>query len=64
MPKDWPEDYVAWDQPMIHHNVLIVLPEHLRSLMGWLAGRRRLDEDITIFNWCEAGAIVVAVVGI
>jgi len=64
MPKDWPEDYVAWDQPMIRHNVLIVLPERLRSLMGWLAGRRQLDEDIIIFNWCEAGAIVVAVVGI
>lgn len=50
---DWPDEYVAWDLPVL----LASVPERLgtpgkqRSLMAWLAGRAPLDAGTTLAPW-------------
>lgn len=52
-PADWPEDYVAWDLPVL----LASVPERLaspggrRRLMAWLAGRGPLEPDVRLEPW-------------
>lgn len=52
-PLDWPEEYVAWDLPVL----LATVPERLRSiserqsLMAWLAGRGPLDGQTKLSAW-------------
>ncbi|MFF5794682.1 maleylpyruvate isomerase family mycothiol-dependent enzyme [Paeniglutamicibacter sp. NPDC012692] len=52
-PLDWPDEYVAWDLPVL----LSTVPERIgssaerRSFMAWLAGRGPLDAEITVAPW-------------
>lgn len=52
-PRDWPEEYVAWDLP----ELLSMVPERLassgdrRQFMAWLAGRGPLDAEATLRPW-------------
>ncbi|MHA7305194.1 maleylpyruvate isomerase family mycothiol-dependent enzyme [Arthrobacter sp. TMN-49] len=52
-PLDWPEEYVAWDLPVL----LATVPERLessgdrRSLMAWFAGRGPLDAATRLSPW-------------
>ncbi|MCC9146796.1 MULTISPECIES: maleylpyruvate isomerase family mycothiol-dependent enzyme [unclassified Arthrobacter] len=52
-PSDWPEEYVAWDLPLL----LATVPERLGSLgqrrefMAWLAGRGPLAPDTKLADW-------------
>jgi maleylpyruvate isomerase len=52
-PVDWPDEYVAWDLPVL----LVSVPERLaepgdrRRLMAWLAGRGPLDPGVRLHPW-------------
>ncbi|MCQ1951446.1 maleylpyruvate isomerase family mycothiol-dependent enzyme [Arthrobacter sp. zg-Y859] len=52
-PADWPEEYVAWDLPVL----LATVPERLgspakqRSFMAWLSGRGPLAPDTKLADW-------------
>lgn len=52
-PSDWPDEYVAWDLPVL----LDTVPERLgsaterRRLMAWLAGRGPLHTTPTLGPW-------------
>jgi len=52
-PLDWPEEYVAWDLPVL----LATVPGRLRSIgdrqqfMAWLAGRGPLQASSTLTAW-------------
>jgi maleylpyruvate isomerase len=52
-PSDWPEEYVAWDLPIL----LAGVPDRLRSpddrrvLMAWVAGRRPSLGDVDLEPW-------------
>lgn len=52
-PADWPEEYVAWDLPVL----LATVPERLasagdrRRFMAWLAGRGTLDTAPALAPW-------------
>lgn len=52
-PGDWPDEYVAWDLPLL----LATAPERLdssnsrRLFMAWLAGRGPLDSGTTLNPW-------------
>lgn len=52
-PADWPEEYVAWDLPVL----LATVPERLgstdrqRSFMAWLAGRGPFAPDTKLADW-------------
>jgi len=52
-PRDWPEDYVAWDLEVL----LATLPERLcsaadrRGFMAWLAGRGPADPTWSLTPW-------------
>ena len=52
-PADWPEEYVAWDLPVL----LATVPERLTSdedrrvLLAWLAGRGPLDPALDLSPW-------------
>jgi maleylpyruvate isomerase len=52
-PADWPDEYVAWDLPVL----LASVPERLaepgdrRRLMAWLAGRGPLDPGVRLDPW-------------
>ncbi|MDJ0314421.1 maleylpyruvate isomerase family mycothiol-dependent enzyme [Arthrobacter sp. H35-D1] len=52
-PLDWPEEYVAWDLPVL----LATAPERIGSsserqlFMAWLAGRGPIDAGATLAPW-------------
>ena len=52
-PSDWPEEYVAWDLPVL----LATVPERLgsaddrRMFLAWLAGRGPLDTAPALAPW-------------
>ena len=51
-PADWPDEYVAWDLPVL----LATVPERLsppdaRRVMAWLAGRGPLDTSVRLTAW-------------
>lgn len=52
-PLDWPEEYVAWDLPVL----LTTVPDRLESsserhsLMAWLAGRGPLSTTTKLESW-------------
>ncbi len=52
-PLDWPEEYVAWDLPVL----LATVPDRLgiagdrRQVMAWLAGRGPLPASATLKAW-------------
>ena len=52
-PADWPDEYVAWDLPVLLATAAERLssPSEQRSLMAWLAGRGPLDATTTLAPW-------------
>lgn len=52
-PADWPEDYVAWDLPVLLASVpaRLASPGDRRRLMTWLAGRGSLDPKVRLDPW-------------
>lgn len=53
LPVDWPDEYVAWDLPILLSSVpeRIGSPAERRSFMAWLAGRGPLDAHTTVAPW-------------
>jgi maleylpyruvate isomerase len=52
-PSEWPEDYVAWELPMLLETVPGRVPglEDRRALLAWLAGRSSLPMEIELSSW-------------
>lgn len=52
-PMDWPDEYVAWDLPVLLATVpeRIVSPGQRRSFMAWLAGRGPLNATPELTPW-------------
>jgi maleylpyruvate isomerase len=52
-PSDWPEEYVAWELPM----VLATVPDRLRrpgdgrQLVAWLTGRSPVPSEVELEPW-------------
>ena len=52
-PSDWPEDYVAWELPML----LATAPtrvhrtDDVRALVAWLSGRWPVPPAIKLDSW-------------
>lgn len=52
-PSDWPEEYVAWDLPLLLRTVPARLsePSERRALMAWLSGRGDLPAALDLEPW-------------
>jgi maleylpyruvate isomerase len=52
-PSNWPEDYVAWELPMLLATVpsRVNRPEDQRALVAWLSGRRAIPSEIQLDPW-------------
>jgi maleylpyruvate isomerase len=52
-PSDWPEDYVAWELPMLLATVRsrVQRPEDQRALVAWLSGRQPIPSRIQLDPW-------------
>jgi maleylpyruvate isomerase len=52
-PSDWPEDYVAWELPMLLATVAGRADrlEDQRSLVAWLSGRSSIPTEIELASW-------------
>jgi len=52
-PSNWPEDYVAWELPMLLATVpsRVHRPEDLRALVAWLSGWRPVPSQIQLDPW-------------
>lgn len=52
-PLDWPEEYVAWDLPVLLASAAGRLdsPRARREFMAWLAGRGPLDPATSLARW-------------
>ena len=52
-PSDWPEDYVAWELPMLLATVRsrVQRPEDRQALVAWLSGRRPIPSQVQLDPW-------------
>ncbi|WP_104091511.1 maleylpyruvate isomerase family mycothiol-dependent enzyme [Arthrobacter sp. GMC3] len=52
-PLDWPDEYVAWDLPVLLATVSDRLGSAIerRRFMAWVAGREPLDPETTLGPW-------------
>jgi maleylpyruvate isomerase len=52
-PADWPEDYVAWELPMVLATVpnRARRPEDARHLVAWVTGRGPLPTSVQLQPW-------------
>jgi maleylpyruvate isomerase len=52
-PSDWPEDYVAWELPMLLATVpgRVHRTDDMRALVAWLSGRRPVPSAIDLDAW-------------
>ncbi len=52
-PSDWPDEYVAWELPVLLSTVdeRLESPEQRRSVVAWLAGRGTLPHQASLALW-------------
>jgi maleylpyruvate isomerase len=52
-PSDWPEDYVAWELPVLLATVpkRVHRTDDVRDLVAWLSGRRPVPAAIQLDPW-------------
>jgi maleylpyruvate isomerase len=52
-PSDWPEDYVAWELPMVLATVpeRVRRPDDARDLVAWATGRGPLPARVELEPW-------------
>ena len=53
LPSDWPQEYVAWDLPILLTTVdsRIAEPDQRRAVLAWLAGRAQMPVDLDLEAW-------------